>query len=452
DQNTQIQQRLWFTWKPLDLVSLVFSQAITSNSNSAFEPRTVQSSGDPTFSLKVAHLITSRLGLGVGARLLVPTSPGGQGLKPDAFVLRSYGAATLQATRWLGLSLNAGYTLDRSAKIFKRDLLAVQRFAAGINSVDQITGGFAAETEVSVGDRALVGPFVEVSAAIGSGASSKESPILATAGVKLHPFGPDRLAITVGGDWAVQGTPTAQSTRMAGVSPWTVFGSFSANLAATGSSSGPAIASCTSDASCQEGQKCVDGMCAIVREVVKTVTEKVVEAAPTFRMQGTVLDAQSKEPVHNATIKIGGYDASALAADFDKGSWISWMLPAGDGLVQVSASAPGYRPAEQTVPRGAANEVKSVDFALQSSSEEAKGQIRGSIKDSRTGRAVKAQILIPSLGQKVKLEEDGTFNAEVKAGRYQVLISARGYVTQKKEIEIRAGDVVILNVDLLGRR
>lgn len=452
DTNTQFHQRLWLTWAPLDFLSLSASQSISSNSNGGFEPRTVQSSGDPAFGLKAVRLLSPRLGVALGARVLLPTSAGGQGLNPEAFVLRAYGAASYQTTPWLALSLNAGYVLDRTDTIFKRDLLPVQRFAAGINKVDQISGGFAAETQFALGERALVGPFAEVTALIGQGVSFKHNPIVATAGLKLHPFGLDRVAITVGGDFAIQGAPNADRMKLAGVSPWTVFGAFSANLTTAGGNSEPAIASCEADAACKEGQSCVDGTCAVVREVIKTVTEKVVEAGPTFRMQGTVVNSTSKEPIGSATIKIAGFDGTLLAVAYEKGTWASWAIPAGEGLLQVSASAPGYRPAEQTIPRGAPDEIKTVDFALQPAGEDAKGQIRGSLKDSRTGRAVKGQIVIPSLGQKVQVEEDGTFTADVKEGRYQVLISARGFVTQKKEIEIRAGDVVILNVDLLARR
>ncbi|MBI3179011.1 MAG: carboxypeptidase regulatory-like domain-containing protein, partial [Deltaproteobacteria bacterium] len=49
-------------------------------------------------------------------------------------------------------------------------------------------------------------------------------------------------------------------------------------------------------------------------------------------------------------------------------------------------------------------------------------------------------------------DAEGKFNPKVKAGRYQILITSKRYVTQIKEIEIRAGDTVILNVDLAPKR
>ena len=78
--------------------------------------------------------------------------------------------------------------------------------------------------------------------------------------------------------------------------------------------------------------------------------------------------------------------------------------------------------------------------------------MKGSIKDGRSGKPIKGDIFIPALSKRIQADKDGTFDAELKAGRYQVLISAPKYVTQKKEIEIRAGEVVILNLDMVGRR
>ena len=80
------------------------------------------------------------------------------------------------------------------------------------------------------------------------------------------------------------------------------------------------------------------------------------------------------------------------------------------------------------------------------------GEIRGSLKDSRSGKPVaQGQIFIPLLNKKIRPDKQGKFSAKVRAGRYQILISAKKYVTQKKEIEIRAGDVVILNLDMSRR-
>jgi len=453
DTNSQFHQRLWLTWSPFEFLALSVSEATSANTNSAFDPGTVQTSGDPTFGFKVARGFSQEIGAALGVTAFVPTSAGGHGLNASALVLRGYAAVSVEAAPWLDLSLNGGYVLDRTSKVFKRDLLPVQRFAAGINSVDQVTSGFAAETQWPVGEGMLFGSFVEVSAAFGFGTTFKRNPILASGGFKLHPFGADAISLTVGGDYAIQGLPNPNGGKLAGVSPWTVFGLLSTNLVGRPGSEAVADAgpkTCTEDSVCREGQSCVDGICAVVREVVKT--EKVVEETPTFQLQGTVVDATKKEPIGTAIVTIGGFESSPLAVDYKTGAYASWPLPAGDGLLKVTVVAQGYRPAEQTMPRGAAGEKKVLDIVLQSTGEAAVGKIRGILKDAKSGKPVRAQILIPALGQKIRADNEGGFEADVKEGRYQVLISARGYVTQKKEIEIRAGDVVILNVDLLGRR
>jgi uncharacterized membrane protein len=103
------------------------------------------------------------------------------------------------------------------------------------------------------------------------------------------------------------------------------------------------------------------------------------------------------------------------------------------------------------MPKGAEGETKVVTFKLTSLGKDAVGELKGSLKDARSGVPVKGEVFIPLIQKKFQADGEGKFSASMKAGRYQVLISAKGYTTQKKEIEIRPGDVVILNVDLSKR-
>jgi hypothetical protein len=456
DTNERHLQHVSFVWVPLRHLELGLTYSTVSNRNPGtseerFEPATTQSIGDPVLAIKYTFPITAELGITGGVRCMIPTSAKGTGLDPKAFSLIGYVAASYLATSWLGLHLNAGYRLDNSAEVFNRDLSPIHRFTAGINEENTVIARVGADTFFRVRDRMAIGPFSEVSSAMAP--EIKESPTRVSVGIKWFPFGEGAVEVAAGGDFAITGTPEAGS-KMAGIPPWEVFGSVLAHLNPPKSEPGfSAPRRCTSDTQCAPGQGCIDGLCAMVREVVKEKEVVTEVPIPTFIIQGGVLDQSSSDPVGNATVSFSGVKGSALAVDYRTGTFLSWPLPVGEGLVKVTASAPGYRTAEQTIPKGKSGEVKELTFEIQALGAAVTGEIRGNLKDARNGRPIRnGQVFIPVLNQRIRSDREGRFRATVKAGRYQVLISGRQHITQKKEIEIRAGDVVILNVDMNPKR
>jgi len=245
---------------------------------------------------------------------------------------------------------------------------------------------------------------------------------------------------------------------MAGIAPWEVFAMVAAHLGpdpvAAPQMVGPKT--CTQDPECSAfGQVCVDGVCGKIREVVtvKEVVKEVERPIPTFTVEGGVFDQASGDPVGSATVQFSGTDGSPLSVDYKTGNFKSWPIPVGEGLLKVTVQAPNYRPYEETLPKGKAGETKTLALKIQSAGEAARGEIKGSLKNANTGAPLKVgQIFIPILKQTIRVDAEGKFSAQVKAGRYQVLISAPKHITQKKEVEIRAGDVVIFNVDMTPKR
>jgi hypothetical protein len=450
DTNERQVQRLTVAWSPVEALEVFLSQKSLTNNNDAFEPGTIQILGDPSFGLKFSQALSDMLGVGAVVDIMLPTSPRGSGLKPDAYRLTLLAAATVSPTSNISASLNAGYVLDNTNDLFVRDIEPVQRYSAGIAKTNQIIAGVGIATDFAVAGFLGVGPFVEVHAGIGSGTEMSENPIIGTGGIKLYPSSRALMEVTLGGDYRLSGAPTPEA-NLPGLPPWEIFGRVTAHLGFAGDepvkvAGGPQ--SCTADAQCSGGQSCLDNMCVTVKEVTKEVVKEVSKAAPTFTVEGAVFDEESGDPISSATVSISGTGTSALAVDPKTGKFKSYGLPTGEGLVQLKAEAPGFRPSESTMPKGADGESKVVTFKLTSLGKDAVGELKGSLKDGRSGNPVKGEIFIPVLAKKFQADVEGKFNASMKAGRYQVLISARGYATQKKEIDIRAGDVVILNVDL----
>ncbi len=457
DTNTFSSGQFILAWQPIELIAITASWSVVSNKNDQADPRTTQSLGDPIIGLKIAHMLDNKLGLGIDTVLLIPTSAGGSGLKPSAFALDTRVLLSYLPISWLSLSANAGYRLDNTDKIFgSREITRAQRFTAGIATANQILVGVGADTYFLLGERASAGPFAELTAGIAGGSGpSADNPILATLGGRIQPAGKDVVDISLGGDIRVSGAPRDDSLRMPGVPPWQLFARLSVHLGGSGSEQFVSVTeknTCSSNSDCGKGQTCLDHVCTITREVIREVTRDVPQAAPTFFIDGAVFDQTSGDPVSSAVVTLGGYETSPLAVDFRTGKFHSFPIPVAEGLIKVTVSAPNYRSSDQTIQRGTGEQTTQLTFKLQSLGEAASGQIKGSIKDGHSGKPLKGEVFIPALGKRLTSDKDGLFEAELKAGRYQVLISAPKYVTQKKEIEIRAGEVVILNLDMAGKK
>lgn len=455
DSNTFSGARLVLAWQPIELLAVSASWSVVSNKNNQAEPRTTQSLGDPTIGVKLTKLLGPKLGVGFNSVFMIPTSAGGSGLDPSAFVWDNSILVSHLTLPWLALSANAGYKLDNTDKIFgSREISRPQRFTASIATVNQFLIGVGADTHFQVGERAAIGPFAELTAGIGTGAALKEDPIVATLGGRFLPGGKDFVDIAVGADIRLAGAPQDTSTRLPGIAPWQLFARIAVHLGGPPEQGGGTTTitdnSCRSDSDCASGQTCQQNVCTIIKEVVREV--EVNKTLPTFVIEGAVYDQTSGEPVSGAIVTFSGYEQSPVAVDFRTGKFRSFPLPVGEGLVKVTVNAPNYRSTDQTVPRGTGDSVTTLAFKVSALGEAALGNIKGSIKNGRTGKALKGEIFIPALGKRVQADKEGGFEAELKAGRYQVLISAPGHVTQKKDIEIRAGEVVILNVDMVGRR
>ena len=78
------------------------------------------------------------------------------------------------------------------------------------------------------------------------------------------------------------------------------------------------------------------------------------------------------------------------------------------------------------------------------------GQIRGLIRSFR-GVALSAEIKIEP-GDKTLHTQDGRFEADVAPGAYDVTITAPGYETQRRHVEVEQNGVTLLNADLRSAR
>jgi CarboxypepD_reg-like domain len=427
DAHVRQQHQLLATFVPLRFLEMSLGARITLDSNAGppdapFSSPQTQTVGDPNIAVKFGHRLPANLAAGAWLQLMFPTSLSGRGLRADALQLWAQALLSWTPFDVLEASINVGYLWDNTGRLFGASAGVMERFSAGMSFASLFTAGVALSTAFVLGDLVGLGPFAELSAGFASTASRTQQPIRTTLGLKVfpkrHPF-----ELALGTDIRVNGAPDPNGP-LPGLPPWEFFARFVVNLRPT-----PLPAS--------EG--------VVTKEVIKEVVREVTREPAVFTIAGSVTDGQ--KPIIGAAVVIDG-KVSALATD-DNGLYKSFALPAGEGLMKIKAAAAGYRNAEQTIARGRNGQIVSCEFVLTPLDRSETGVVRGNLKDGRSGQPIAGEIFLPSLGKKVSTDAKGHFELTVANGRYVLLISSRGYVTQKKDVDIRPGAVLIFNVDLL---
>lgn len=157
---------------------------------------------------------------------------------------------------------------------------------------------------------------------------------------------------------------------------------------------------------------------------------------------GAVIDGRTGKPIWNARVRIGA-EVSSLAVDAN-GKFTSYKMPVGPHKLVVSAH--GYH--ETTVDVTLAAEGATQTIKLSPRAAIAPGTIRGTVKAMGGKKVRKATLLIPEIDRTISIGRDGAFTVSLKPGEYKVVVSARGYRTQRKTLRVVEGETVILNVEL----
>jgi hypothetical protein len=178
----------------------------------------------------------------------------------------------------------------------------------------------------------------------------------------------------------------------------------------------------------------------------------VPEPPPTFSIRGTISDRATHAPLAQPKVTVAGFEAGEVKVDNQTGQFALGPIPIDGGLVRIRVEASGYRPAEETIAKGAPNSTVEVALDMIPLAKSVPATIKGTIVDADNGRPIRGLISIRAEKKRYKADETGTFSIELRAGRYDVTIFSPGHIVQTKTVELKPGDVVILNVDMTPRR
>jgi hypothetical protein len=158
----------------------------------------------------------------------------------------------------------------------------------------------------------------------------------------------------------------------------------------------------------------------------------------------SVLDARSGTPLSGATVTVG---STKLFTDV-MGVVRLEGLPAGP--LEVKISAEGFRTEQEAVVILAGAETPlpvSLAFAKQG----ALATLSGQVRSSRQGRPLQATLFIPEAKIRRKTDPRGSFQVQLKQGRYRLIFSAPGHLSQTKVVTVHDGEQAIFNVDLFPK-
>ena len=155
----------------------------------------------------------------------------------------------------------------------------------------------------------------------------------------------------------------------------------------------------------------------------------------------TVIDKGTKSALAGATVTVGG---KALTTDAKGTVTFTELQP---GAVSVELSAAGFTPKSEaaTILPGL---TATVATELVSAKQRDPATVSGFVRSARGGAPVTANLTIPEASIKAKADAKGAFLFRLNGGTYTVTISAKGFVTQTKQVTVKDGDQAILNVDL----
>lgn len=175
--------------------------------------------------------------------------------------------------------------------------------------------------------------------------------------------------------------------------------------------------------------------------------ELVVRARPEPRvgtLRVSVVDARSGQPLRGATVVVG---TTELVTDAAGTVRVEGLAP---GPLEVKIMAEGFRGTQEVVSIAAGTEA-DLPVSLAFGRQGALATLSGQVRSVRKGRPLQAVLVIPEAKLRRRTDSRGSFQVQLKQGRYRLIFSAPGHLPQTKVVTVHDGEQAIFNVDLFPK-
>ncbi len=428
-QNIRSAGTFGVSFQPFEWGEIFLGYSAMANTNSRTSPNLIQALGDLTLGLKVARHFGKGLHAGVDLRLLTYSAVGNQSVDRFALgftprLLAAWDVRGVNAKIPAIVHLNLGFALDTTANLLTQTLRAPEQYALSVNRFNRFTLGVGLEAPLP-----LVTPYLEYNMALPLGVPATGLVGPDTVSVALGQAMPQSLGlglkITAVKDLTLSFGFDVGLTRSVGLGipatpPWNMLLGASFNIDPFG-----------------RGET----------KFVETVRERKVEQAVAKggKVEGTVIDAKTKEPVPGVIVAMVGAGLPPVASDTGTGRFLTHELPL--GTVKLHASKDGYKEIEQELKIEDPKQPVKVELLLEQVDRKAVFDITVTGKK----KPINAVVVFRGPVEQSAGTTEGVaapVKVEVPPGTYTASVTAEGFLSQTREVQVAANGQMAVAFDL----
>lgn len=414
----------------LEWLEAYVSYAVSSNTNSGSSPRLLQALGDLKAGAKASRQVATGTYVGADLTLMSYSAVGGQGMDRGAFGLAPRLLATFDVSEHnyrvpLRVHANLGAILDGTGSLAGgRVLTAAEEYALGINRYHRLTGRLGFEAPLPA-----VTPFLEYGFELPLGVEGGELLTPEGASVPVFAAMPQTLGLgarlTVVRDLTItaavdMGLSSAVGLGVPATAPFNFFLALAFNV----------------DPFQESGTRLV--------ETVRERTQQVVKAEPvtTGKVIGTIVDASTKKAVPGVLVTVSGTGLPPVATDAEFGHFATQDLSSGP--LKVIARKAGYKELSQELVLEA-GQTAMLELTLEPEASAPPPKPVGPVFELRVtnnNKPIAASVDIQGpVKQSVSTEAGAKdpLRVEVQAGHYILNVTAEGFLSQTREVQISDG-------------